>query len=76
MDVERGSLHLVLADGTAITLAVTRNESAEALCAALRLGGLHVRVSSPETGVLRLHAVWDHWHGVVEGIPATSPVSA
>jgi hypothetical protein len=73
-DDERGSLALVLADGRPLTLAVGDRETAQGICAAFRLGGLHLRMTRPQAGILRLHAVWEHWHGVVEGIPALSPL--
>lgn len=71
-DQERGSLLVVLHDGLSVAVATDDTLTAPALAAAAELGGLQLRLSLRATGVLQVHAIWESWHGVVEGIPAAS----
>lgn len=71
-DQERGSLSIVCRDGQAVTVATDDTLTAPALAAAAELGGLKLRLSLRASGMLHVHAIWESWHGALEGIPASS----
>lgn len=69
VDVERGSLLLEFPNGDLWRFAVADVDAAEQIAAAARLGGLLLRLSSREEGLVRIHGVWDRFSYVVHGIP-------
>jgi len=76
VDEERGSLLLEFVDGVAWRFSVVDVVAAAQIAAASRLGGLLLRLSVGDDGLVRIHGVWERFSYVLAGVPVRDPLRA